>query len=168
MRAVALSLLWLLVACGGGAADVDADPGAPDAPCFDCGACQPSTFATDCAVRACEVATGCVAGECQYGAIECGQQGRVCPVETCRSREEMGAIVNECVIVPAAPCGVGGMCRDNECVVPPDMLGLEGGLQRARTVQQHGTLLLDGEVSVHSPGAGPRWAGSTRLTGGIQ
>jgi hypothetical protein len=43
--------------------------------------CTPSTFATDCPSRPCEVATGCANDQCQYAPVTCG--GDAC--STCLS-----------------------------------------------------------------------------------
>jgi|TARA_R110000868_G_C10671706_1_gene746686 hypothetical protein len=165
--------IFLVAACGSSSPEPsDTDAGAvipADAQANDEG-CQPETLEADCPPRSCEVATGCSAGECVYGAFVCGQPDQVCPVEACRANEvEDGIFSNECIVVEAAPCGDGASCVGDACVVPVTGLSLEGSLENANIHQTIGGLTLDAELSYGRERMAPQFSSQgLRLTGGLQ
>lgn len=164
----------LMAAAGCGEISVLPEDAGPieeiDAAIVVTGDCTPETFANDCPVRECEVATGCTAGVCDYGAFVCGQEGSVCPIETCRATLSEDVVNNECIVVQAAPCGTsGGSCVGSECVIPTDGLTLSGSLENASIRDTSGALTLNGELSYSRQDSAPQFTTSSlRLTGGLQ
>ncbi len=122
----------------------------------------------DCPARSCEVVTGCVASNCIYEPFVCGEPGVLCPVQSCVSEELGGRLVNRCELVEDAPCGEGGRCRDDRCVLPVRGFRLQGRLEAAGVAARRGRIVLQGEMGGVPAAFAPRSAGRMRLSGGLR